>query len=58
MRCEREHLPARGSRRGPLVITELSATTVVPPGWTARVLPTADLLLAPATRAPGRRQPR
>jgi hypothetical protein len=35
---------------GPLVITELSATTVVAPGWAARVLPSGDLLLERRTR--------
>jgi N-methylhydantoinase A len=44
-RQERAALPRRSRLAGPLVITELSATIVVPPGWTARLLPTADLLL-------------
>jgi N-methylhydantoinase A len=35
----------RGRVRGPLVITEFSATTFVPPGWSARTTPTGDLLL-------------
>ncbi len=43
-RSDRGALPRR-RLRGPLVITELSATTFVPPGWTARVAPTGDLLL-------------
>jgi len=30
---------------GPLVIGELSATTVVPPAWTVRVWRTGDMLL-------------
>ena len=44
-RVERDRLARGGRRSGPLVITELSATTVVAPGWTARVLPSGDLLL-------------
>jgi N-methylhydantoinase A len=43
-RIDRAHLPPR-PLTGPLVITELSATTVVAPGWTARMLPSGDLLL-------------
>ena len=43
-RIEREQLPMR-PLAGPFVITELSATTVVPPGWKARVLAAGDLLL-------------
>jgi N-methylhydantoinase A len=42
--CTRDALPRRRID-GPLIITEISATTVVPPDWTARVLPTGDLLL-------------
>ena len=49
-RIEREHLPRARRIGGPLVITELSATTVVAPGWAARVLPTGDLLLERRTR--------
>ena len=44
-RCERDALPRARAIAGPLVITEISATTVVPPGWTARVMPSDDLLL-------------
>lgn len=40
----REHLPRR-RLAGPLVITELSATTVVAPGWSAHALASGDLLL-------------
>jgi N-methylhydantoinase A len=43
-RCDRDALPPR-PLAGPLVITELSATTVVPPGWRARVAASGDLLL-------------
>src|SRR5262249_39363945 len=44
-RIEREGL-SRGRRvAGPLVITELSATPLVPPGWSARTLTTGDLIL-------------
>jgi N-methylhydantoinase A len=42
--CAREALP-RGRIDGPLIITEISATTFVPPDWTARVLSAGDLLL-------------
>ncbi|MGE3497894.1 MAG: hydantoinase/oxoprolinase family protein [Candidatus Binatia bacterium] len=45
-RIAREALPRRGPVAGPLVITELSATTVVAPGWRVRVLAHGDLLLA------------
>ncbi|MCC7274408.1 MAG: hydantoinase/oxoprolinase family protein [Alphaproteobacteria bacterium] len=38
-------LPAGFRLIGPAVIEEATATTVVPPGWSARVLPTGDLLL-------------
>jgi N-methylhydantoinase A len=44
-RFDREALSRRRALAGPLLITEISATTVVPPGWSARVLPTGDLLL-------------
>jgi N-methylhydantoinase A/oxoprolinase/acetone carboxylase beta subunit len=43
-RYDRASLPRR-PLRGPLIITELSATTLVPPGWTARLAPSGDLLL-------------
>jgi N-methylhydantoinase A len=46
-------LPRRLEIAGPLVITEMSATTFVPPGWAARVLDTGDLLLESRRRAPG-----
>jgi N-methylhydantoinase A/oxoprolinase/acetone carboxylase beta subunit len=49
-RIEREHLPRARRVAGPLVITELSATTVIASGWTARVLPSDDLLLERRTR--------
>ncbi len=44
-RFERRSLPARGAVNGPLVITEVSATTLVPPGWNARVAKSGDLVL-------------
>jgi len=44
-RCDRASLPRDRRIPGPLVITELSATTVVPPDWTVRLLRTDDLLL-------------
>ncbi len=52
-RGERSALGAK-SVPGPLVITEVSATTLVPPGWTARCTRSGDLLLergAPRRRA-------
>jgi N-methylhydantoinase A len=44
-RYERDALPPRRPIAGPVVITEISATTLVPPGWSARVMPSGDLLL-------------
>jgi N-methylhydantoinase A len=44
-RLAREALPTGRRLAGPLIITEFSATTVVPPGWSARALATGDLLL-------------
>ncbi|MDX2165609.1 MAG: hydantoinase/oxoprolinase family protein [Deltaproteobacteria bacterium] len=44
-RGERTALPGRRRLAGPLLITELSATTLVPPGWTVRVAPSGDLLM-------------
>jgi len=34
---EREKLPAGEQFCGPAIITEYSATSIVPPGWTAKV---------------------
>jgi N-methylhydantoinase A len=43
-----------GSRiRGPAILTQLDATTLVPPGWVAGVLPTGALLLEPVVEPPG-----
>ena len=44
---DRAALPRRRALPGPLVITEMSATTVVAPAWTARVAASGDLLLEP-----------
>jgi len=44
-RCDRGALPMERRFAGPLVISELSATTVVPPAWTVRVWRTGDMLL-------------
>lgn len=41
---ERSGLPRRPTP-GPAVVTELSATTFIPPGWVVRVLESGDLLL-------------
>jgi N-methylhydantoinase A len=46
---ERESLPASGVT-GPAVITEYSATTVVPPGWSVRMEKTGDLVLRSTTK--------
>ncbi|MGX9963502.1 hydantoinase/oxoprolinase family protein [Roseomonas sp. F4] len=44
----RAALPAGFGVAGPAVIEEPTATTLVPPGWEARVLPSGDLLLEAA----------
>ncbi len=44
-RRERAALPQNRRLPGPLVITELSATTFVPPGWAVRVVASGDLVL-------------
>src|SRR5258706_9279013 len=41
----RDLLPVGWGARGPLVVCEYSATTVVPPGWRIRVAPTGGLVL-------------
>ena len=41
----RTSLPRQRRIAGPLVVSELSATTVVPPGWCARVAKSGDLLV-------------
>ncbi|MGH9392597.1 MAG: hypothetical protein ACRD1E_00365 [Terriglobales bacterium] len=41
----RERLRAGDRFRGPAVVTEYSATTVVPPGWRARVDGWGNLIL-------------
>jgi N-methylhydantoinase A len=41
----RESLPVGWARRGPVVVCEYSATTVVPPGWHASVERTGGLVL-------------
>ena len=45
---ERARLLARNQLRGPAIVTEYSATTVLLPGWTARVDAYGNLLLEPA----------
>jgi len=42
---ERSRLPAAARLPGPVVIDESGSTTIVPPGWSARVLDHGDLLL-------------
>ena len=43
----RDRLRAGNRFRGPAIVTEYSATTVVPPGWRARVDSYASLILEP-----------
>ncbi|HEX5816111.1 MAG TPA: hydantoinase/oxoprolinase family protein [Methylomirabilota bacterium] len=42
---ERDRLPEDATLRGPAIVEEFGATTVVPPGWTAAVDPHGNLLL-------------
>ena len=42
----RDHLPLGAAVRGPALIAEFSATTVVPPGWRATVHKTGHLVLS------------
>jgi N-methylhydantoinase A len=42
---QRESLPPSFSAHGPLVITEYTATTIVPPGWRVSVHPSGALLI-------------
>jgi len=44
-RWQRMALPRSRRLSGPLLITEFSATTVLPPGWTVTAFATGDLLL-------------
>ena len=46
---DRDSLPASGVS-GPAVITEYSATTVVPPGWSARLARSGDLVLRSSSK--------
>ena len=55
-RIERDRLPRGRRLAGPLVVTELSATTVVAPGWAARRLPSGDVLLERAVPRATRRR--
>jgi N-methylhydantoinase A len=34
---ERERLPERATLRGPAIVEEFGATTIVPPGWRGEV---------------------
>ncbi len=47
---EREKLRAGNRFAGPAIVTEYSATTVVPPGWRARVDTFGNILLEPVRR--------
>jgi N-methylhydantoinase A len=42
---ERDRLPEAATLRGPAIVEEFGATTVVPPGWTAAVDPHGNLRL-------------
>lgn len=42
---DRDTLPAGSTYAGPAVITQLDTTTIIPPGWSATVHPSAALLL-------------
>lgn len=42
---EREHMPVGKPFRGPLVIEEHSATTVVPPGYSIQIEPTGHMMI-------------
>lgn len=44
---QREGLSVGTCLAGPAILEELTATTFVPPGWTAEVLPDGTLILAP-----------
>jgi N-methylhydantoinase A len=42
---DRASLGAGDRFDGPAIVTQLDATTLVPPGWQAEVMPTGALLL-------------
>jgi N-methylhydantoinase A len=44
-RCARNALPRRTSLRGPMLVTDFSATVFVPPGWEARTVASGDLVV-------------
>jgi N-methylhydantoinase A len=44
----REALPVNATLSGPAVVEEATSTTLVPPGWRLRCLPTGDLMLEKA----------
>jgi len=47
---ERQELLAGDTLRGPVIITEYSATTLVPPGWMLEVTPLGNLMLSRQSR--------
>jgi N-methylhydantoinase A len=51
---DRAKLGAGHLLRGPAIVTEYSATTVLPPGWQARVDSFGNLILTPAGNKQGR----
>ncbi len=48
---DRDELHAGDAITGPAIVLESNSTVVIDPGWSARVLPTGDLLLATASTA-------
>jgi N-methylhydantoinase A len=50
--CDRAQLHPGNRVKGPAVITELSATTYLPTGWTAVVDALSNMVLTPASGAP------
>jgi N-methylhydantoinase A len=48
---DREGLPPGARITGPAILEEMTATTVVPPGWTAEVLHEGTLILTPEAKS-------
>jgi N-methylhydantoinase A len=46
--CDRAALGPGAAFRGPVVVTQMDSTTVIPPGWRATVDSRANLVLEPA----------
>ncbi len=47
--CDRDHLSTETPLPGPAIITDATGTTVVEPGWTARIDPERNLILERTT---------